>query len=38
MLKPLDAIIREAGETVDLIKFDIEGVEDQVFSRSSLVH
>jgi len=38
MVKPLDALIHEAGEAVDLIKFDIEGVEHQVFSRSNFVH
>jgi FkbM family methyltransferase len=38
MVKPLDAVIHEAGKVVDLIKFDIEGVEHQVFSRANLVH
>jgi FkbM family methyltransferase len=37
MVKPLDAIIREAGKVVDLIKFDIEGIEYPVFARSNLV-
>ena len=37
-VKPLDAIIRDTGDSIDLIKFDIEGVEYSVFSRSSLVH
>lgn len=37
VVKPLDTILREAGDTVDLIKFDIEGIEYPVFSRSGLV-
>jgi FkbM family methyltransferase len=38
LVKPLDTILREAGDPVDLIKFDIEGIEYPVFSHSSLVH
>jgi FkbM family methyltransferase len=37
-VKPLDTIIRGIDHTVDLIKFDIEGVEYQAFFRSNLVH
>ena len=37
-VKPLDAIIEEVGGAVDLIKFDIEDLEYQVFSQSQLVH
>jgi FkbM family methyltransferase len=36
-VKPLDFILREIGDVVDLLKFDIEGIEYAVFSRSSLV-
>jgi FkbM family methyltransferase len=34
----LDVAIRQAGAAVDLIKFDIEGVEQEVFSGSELAH
>jgi FkbM family methyltransferase len=37
-VKPLDTIICGIDHTVDLIKFDIEGVEYQAFFRSNLVH
>jgi FkbM family methyltransferase len=37
-VKPLDTVITEVGTAVDLIKFDIEGVEHEVFSQSRLVH
>jgi FkbM family methyltransferase len=36
-VKPLDGVIAEIGADVDLIKFDIEGVECEVFSHSQLV-
>ena len=37
-VKPLDAIIEEVGTAVDLIKFDIEELEHDIFSQSRLVH
>jgi FkbM family methyltransferase len=37
-IKSLDAVIEEVGTNIDLIKFDIEGVEYEVFSCSQLVH
>jgi len=37
VVKSLDTILREVGDTVDLIKFDIEGIEYPVFSHSGLV-
>lgn len=37
-VKPLDEILTQIGHPVDLIKFDIEGVEYEVFSASHLVH
>ena len=37
-VKSLDAILDEIGTRVDLIKFDIEGVEEEVFSHSQRVH
>jgi len=37
-VKPLDAILEDVGTRVDLIKFDIEGVEHEVFSHSRRVH
>jgi FkbM family methyltransferase len=37
-VKPLDSILEDAGSRVDLIKFDIEGVENEVFSHSRRVH
>lgn len=37
-VKPLDAIIEEVGTAVDLIKFDIEELEYDIFSQSRLVH
>lgn len=37
-VKPLDEILAEVGRPVDLVKFDIEGVEYEVFAASRLVH
>ena len=37
-VKPLDEILTQIGDRVDLIKFDIEGMEYEVFSTSRLVH
>ena len=37
-VKPLDDILSEVGRQVDLIKFDIEGIEYEVFASSRLVH
>ena len=37
-VKPLDEILAEVGQLVDLVKFDIEGVEYEVFAASRLVH
>jgi FkbM family methyltransferase len=37
-VKPLDSILEDVGMQVDLIKFDIEGAEDEVFSHSRRVH
>ena len=37
-VKSLDSILDEVGTQVDLIKFDIEGAEDEVFSHSRRVH
>jgi FkbM family methyltransferase len=36
-VKPLDAIIQEVGIPVDLLKFDIEGFEHEIFSQSRLI-
>jgi len=37
-VKPLDDILNEIRQPVDLVKFDIEGMEYEVFSASALVH
>ncbi len=37
-VKPLDEILAEVGRPADLVKFDIEGVEYEVFSASRSVH
>lgn len=37
-VKLLDDCLREAGLPVDVVKFDIEGAEVEVFSRSRLIH
>ena len=37
-VKPLDEILAEIGQPVDLVKFDIESVEYEVFAASRLVH
>jgi len=37
-VKPLDEVLGEVGRPVDLLKFDIEGVEYEVFAGSRLVH
>lgn len=37
-VKPLDEVFGEVGRPVDLLKFDIEGVEYEVFAGSRLVH
>jgi FkbM family methyltransferase len=37
-VKSLDRILADIGSPVDLVKFDIEGIEHKVFSVSALVH
>lgn len=37
-VRTLDEILAEAGQTVDVVKFDIEGMEYKTFQASRLVH
>ncbi len=37
-MKSLDRILADIGSPVDLVKFDIEGIEHKVFSVSALVN